>query len=120
MNTPVRHDRTSERFPSWAKGAIAVRPSQKVHDEQGLAVVANLKTTKASSRKNKMNSKSTATTMTSIRDILDAPEPIENENLSGHNEEHKTYEVAILGGMLTGTFAAAQHVLEFTESVASL
>ena len=67
-----------------------------------------------------MNSKSTATTMTSIRDILDAPDPIENENLSVPNVGHKIYEVAISNGMPTGTFAAAQHVLEFTELVGSL
>ena len=70
-----------------------------------------------------MNSKPTDTTMRSIRDILDGPffpDKIENEILSGPNEEHKQYEVAIFNGMPTGTFAAAWHVLEFTESVASL
>ena len=70
-----------------------------------------------------MTNTSTKTAMKSLRDILDDPffpDEIENDNLSGPTEEHKQYEVAILGGMLTGTFAAAQHVLEFTESVASL
>ena len=43
MKSSVRPGRAAEQFPIWTEGAIAVCPSQKVHDEQGLALVANLK-----------------------------------------------------------------------------